>query len=109
VAGWGSERWGRRRALDSTVLNDAVATQGHDHGETAADGRGRLGDDLDGAAHSGRASVLDAHRCADGIPSAPRLTHLRELAHRKKMLTLLTATKDIDISEAAVLAKLVLS
>ena len=22
---------GRRRALDSTVLNDAVATQGHDH------------------------------------------------------------------------------
>jgi hypothetical protein len=41
-------------------------------GETPADGRGRLGDDLDGAAHSGRASVLDAHRCADGIPSAPR-------------------------------------
>jgi uncharacterized protein YeaO (DUF488 family) len=35
--------------------------------------------------------------------------HLRELPHRKKMLTLLTATKDIDISEAAVLAKLVLS
>jgi hypothetical protein len=28
---------------------------------------------------------------------------------RKKMLTLLTATKDIDISEAAVLAKLVLN
>ena len=28
---------------------------------------------------------------------------------RKNMLTLLTATKDIDISEAAVLAKLVLS
>ena len=27
VARWGSERWGRRRALDSTVLNDAVATQ----------------------------------------------------------------------------------
>jgi hypothetical protein len=23
--GWGSERWERRRALDSTVLNDAVA------------------------------------------------------------------------------------
>ena len=35
--------------------------------------------------------------------------HLRELPHRKTMLTLLTATKDIDISEAAVLAKLVLS
>ena len=27
VARWGGERWGRRRALDSTVLNDAVATQ----------------------------------------------------------------------------------
>ena len=40
---------------------------------------------------------------------AAALAHLRELAHRKKMLTLLTATKDIDISEAAVLAKLVLS
>ena len=35
--------------------------------------------------------------------------HLRELPHRKTMLTLLTATKDIDISEAAVLAKLLLS
>ena len=31
VARWGGERWGRRRALDSSVLNDAVATQGHDH------------------------------------------------------------------------------
>jgi hypothetical protein len=31
VARWGSERWGRRRALDSMVLNDAVATQGHGH------------------------------------------------------------------------------
>ena len=37
------------------------------------------------------------------------LAHLRELAHRKTMLTLLTATKDIGISEAAVLAELVLS
>jgi uncharacterized protein YeaO (DUF488 family) len=37
------------------------------------------------------------------------LAHLRELAPRKKMLTLLTPTKDIAISEAAVLAKLVLS
>ena len=37
------------------------------------------------------------------------LAHLRELAHRKSMLTLLTATKDTDISEAAVLAELVLS
>jgi hypothetical protein len=37
------------------------------------------------------------------------MAHLRELAPPKKMLTLLTATKDIDISEAAVLAKLVLS
>ena len=36
------------------------------------------------------------------------MAHLRELAPRKKMLTLLTATKDID-SEAAVLAKVVLS
>jgi len=27
VARWGGERWGRRRALDSSVLNDAVATQ----------------------------------------------------------------------------------
>ena len=34
--------------------------------------------------------------------------HLRELPHRKKMLIVLTATKDID-NEAAVLAKLVLS
>jgi hypothetical protein len=31
------------------------------------------------------------------------MAHLRELAPRKKMLTLLTATKDIDISETAVL------
>ena len=38
-----------------------------------------------------------------------QLAHLRELAPRKKMLTLLTPTKDIAISEAAVLAKLVLS
>ncbi|MGB6514242.1 MAG: hypothetical protein WBF57_14870, partial [Mycobacterium sp.] len=30
MARWGSGRWGRRRALDSTVLNDAVAAQGHD-------------------------------------------------------------------------------
>jgi hypothetical protein len=37
------------------------------------------------------------------------MAHLRELAPPKEMLTLLTATKDIDISEAAVLAKLVLS
>lgn len=37
------------------------------------------------------------------------MAHLRELAPRKEMLTLLIATKDIDISEAAVLAKLVLS
>ncbi|HEX7430265.1 MAG TPA: hypothetical protein VF328_26030, partial [Mycobacterium sp.] len=37
------------------------------------------------------------------------LAHLRELAPWKKMLTLLTPTKDIAISEAAVLAKLVLS
>jgi hypothetical protein len=37
------------------------------------------------------------------------MAHLRELAPPKKMLTLLAATKDIDISEAAVLAKLVLS
>ena len=29
--GWGSEPWGRRHTLDSTVLNDAGATQGHDH------------------------------------------------------------------------------
>jgi uncharacterized protein YeaO (DUF488 family) len=38
---------------------------------------------------------------------AAALTHLRELA-RQQMLTLLTATKDVDISEAAVLAKLVI-
>jgi hypothetical protein len=37
------------------------------------------------------------------------MAHLRELAPRKKMLTLLTATTDIDISEAAALAKVVLS
>ena len=36
------------------------------------------------------------------------MAHLRELAHRKKMLTLHTATTDIDVGEAAVLAKLVL-
>ena len=29
--GWRSERWGRRRTPLSTVLNDASATQGHDH------------------------------------------------------------------------------
>ena len=40
---------------------------------------------------------------------AAALAHLRELAHRKKVLTLLTTTKDIDTSEAATLAKLVLS
>jgi uncharacterized protein YeaO (DUF488 family) len=40
---------------------------------------------------------------------AAALAHLRELTHRKKRHTLLTATKDIDISEADVLAKLVLS
>jgi hypothetical protein len=40
--------------------------------------------------------VLDVHRCADGANS------------RTARLSLLTATKDIDISEAAVLAKLVL-
>ena len=45
--------------------------------------------------------LIDPERAAE-------LTHLRELARQKKMLTLLTATKDIDISEAAVLAKLVL-
>jgi uncharacterized protein YeaO (DUF488 family) len=38
---------------------------------------------------------------------AAALAHLRELAHRQ-MLTLLTATKDVDISEAAVLAELVI-
>jgi len=37
------------------------------------------------------------------------MAHLRELAPRKKMLTLLPATRDIDTSEAAVLTKLVLS
>ena len=36
------------------------------------------------------------------------MAHLRELAPRKAMLTLLIATKGIDFSEAAVLAKLVL-
>ena len=36
------------------------------------------------------------------------MAHLRGLAQRKKVLTLVTATKDIDISEIAVLAKLVL-
>lgn len=33
------------------------------------------------------------------------LTHLRELARTSRMLTLLTATKDFRISEAAVLAE----
>ena len=37
------------------------------------------------------------------------LAYPREFAHRKKMLTLLIARTDIDISEAAVLAKLVLN
>lgn len=37
---------------------------------------------------------------------AAALTHLRELAQQNTMLTLLTATKDIDISEAAVLVDL---
>jgi uncharacterized protein YeaO (DUF488 family) len=40
------------------------------------------------------------------LERAAALAHLRELAHQR-MLTLLTATKDVDISEAAVLAKLV--
>jgi len=35
------------------------------------------------------------------------LAQLPELAHRKKMLTLLTMTKDIDDGEAAAVAKLV--
>jgi len=39
---------------------------------------------------------------------AAALAHPRGLAQRKKVLTLVTATKDIDISEVAVLAKLVL-
>ena len=39
---------------------------------------------------------------------AAALAHLRELAHRQ-MLTLLTATKDVDISEAAVLVRLLSS
>jgi hypothetical protein len=43
-------------------------------------------------------------------PKSPRgsAAHLRGLAQRKKVLTLVIATKDIDISEIAVLAKLVL-
>ena len=52
--------------------------------------------------------MLDVRRCADGIPRAAAVAHLRGLAQRKKVLTLVTATKDIDISEIAVLAKLVL-
>jgi hypothetical protein len=40
---------------------------------------------------------------------APPLRTAFTTSPRKKMLTLLTATEDIDISEAAVLAKLVLS
>ncbi|MEO5722845.1 MAG: DUF488 family protein [Ilumatobacteraceae bacterium] len=36
---------------------------------------------------------------------AEMLSHLRDLA-QKRVLTLLTATKDVDISEAAVLAEL---
>ncbi|HZQ30829.1 MAG TPA: DUF488 family protein [Mycobacterium sp.] len=38
---------------------------------------------------------------------ATALKHLRQLARQKKMLTLLTATKDFEISEAAVLADLI--
>lgn len=38
---------------------------------------------------------------------AAALAHLRELAREKSMLTLLTATKDYEISEAAVLANLI--
>ncbi|BCZ23802.1 hypothetical protein MTY59_36570 [Mycobacterium senriense] len=37
------------------------------------------------------------------------MAHLRELAPRKKMLTLLPATRDVDTREAAGLTKLVLS
>ena len=47
------------------------------------------------------------HTTALTVSRARRAGALRELAHRKKMLTLLTATKDIDISEAAVQAELV--
>ena len=36
------------------------------------------------------------------------VANLHGLAQRKKVLTLVTATKDIDISEVAVLVKLVL-
>jgi hypothetical protein len=50
-----------------------------------------------------RASVRDAHHCADGIPSAPRWRIARTRAPQEDA-HLLTATKDIDISEAAVLA-----
>jgi uncharacterized protein YeaO (DUF488 family) len=41
-----------------------------------------------------------------GAERSATLTHLRELA-RKHTLTLLTASKDVDISEAAVLAELI--
>ena len=44
----------------------------------------------------------------DRHPNSTRLG-TRSVPHRKAMLTLLAATKDIGISEAAVLAELVLS
>lgn len=46
-----------------------------------------------------RAELTDPDR-------AEALAHLRELARRNTMLTLLTATRDIEISEAALLADL---
>lgn len=47
-----------------------------------------------------RAELSDADRAA-------ALTNLRQLARQGKMLTLLTATKEFQISEAAVLADLI--
>jgi hypothetical protein len=61
---------------------------------------------------SGHTLPSHKYRCYQAELTDPEraaaLAHLRELAHRKKMLTLLIAITDIDISEAAVLAKLVL-
>lgn len=55
---------------------------------------------FDEFSHRYQAELTDPDRAA-------ALTHLRDLARNKTMLTLLTATKDYEISEAAVLAQLV--
>ena len=61
-----------------------IVSGAHTEGESAAGGRRWcLSDDLDRAAHRGRASVLDAHGRADGRLARPR--ELRGGLHRRRL------------------------